>query len=128
MHWNVVLLGLQGSSSESSLLMHVMNQALTLGLDVAGDSAGPVLDASSSESATRPPDDLPPIHCCVPGASGPLGRCALVNIDDCSSLVPSPMLEQHLLDVEEVLEIFCRRKLYAKSSMCGSGRQELGFL
>ena len=38
------------------------------------------------------------------------------------------MLEQHLLDVEEVLEIFCRRKLYAKSSMCGSGRQELGFL
>ena len=40
----------------------------------------------------------------------------------------SPTLEQHLLDVEEVLEIFRRRKLYAKSSKCEFGRQELGFL
>ena len=40
----------------------------------------------------------------------------------------SPTLEQHLLDVEEVLEIFRRRQLYAKSSKCEFGRQELGFL
>jgi hypothetical protein len=38
------------------------------------------------------------------------------------------MLEQHLLDVAEVLEIFRRRKLFAKSSECEFGRQELGFL
>ena len=68
--WNVVPLGLQGSS----LLMCVMNQALTVGLDFTGCSAGPVLTAS----ATRPPADLPPIHCSVPWASGPLGRSALV--------------------------------------------------
>ena len=36
-------------------------------------------------------------------------RCALVYMNDC--LVHSLTLEQHLLDVEEVLEIFCRRKL-----------------
>ena len=69
-------------------------------------------------------------RCRNPRASGPLGRCALVYMDDC--LVHSPTLEQHLLDVEEVLEIFRRRKLYAKSSKCefgaNFGRQELGFL
>ena len=117
--WNVVPFGLQGSSS---LLMRVMNQALTVGLDFTGDSAGPGL----ATSATRPPVNLPPIHGGVPGASGPLGRCALVYMDDC--LVHSPTLEQHLLDVAEVLEIFRRRKLYAKSSKCEFGRQELGFL
>jgi hypothetical protein len=62
----------------------------------------------------------------VPGASGPLGRCALVYMDDC--LVHSPTLEQHLLDVAEVLETFRRHKLYAKCSKCEFGRQELGFL
>ena len=62
----------------------------------------------------------------VPGASGPLGRCALVYMGDC--LVHSPTLEQHLLDVAEVLETFRRHKLYAKSSKCEFGRQELGFL
>ena len=41
------------------------------------------------------------------GASGPLGRCALVYMDDC--LVHSPTPEQHLLDVAEVLEILRRR-------------------
>ena len=86
-----------------------------------GDSAGPGLAAS----ATRTPVNLPPIHCCVPGA-GPLGQCALVYMDDW--LVHSLTLEQHLLDVEEVLEIFRRHKLYAKSSKCEFGRQELGFL
>jgi hypothetical protein len=30
----------------------------------------------------------------------------------------SPTLAQHLLDVEDVLEIFRRRQLYAKSSKC----------
>ena len=43
-------------------------------------------------------------------------------------LVHSPTLEQHLLDVEEVLEIFRRRKLYAESSKCEFGRPELRFL
>ncbi len=48
-------------------------------------------------------------------------------MDDC--LVHSPTLAQHLLDVAEVLEIFRRRrKLFAKSSECEFGRQELGFL
>ena len=98
--WNVVPFGLQGSSS---LLMRVMNQALTVGLGAASAVSGG-----------------------VPGASGPLGRCALVYMDDC--LVHSPTLEQHLLDVAEVLEIFRRRKLFAKSSKCEFGRQELGFL
>ena len=43
-------------------------------------------------------------------ASGPLGSCALVYMNDC--LVHSPTLEQHLLDVGEVLEIFRRQQLY----------------
>ena len=73
------------------------DQALTVGLDFNGDSEATVL----ATSATRPPAKLPPIHGGVPGASGPLGRCALVYMDDC--LVHSPTLEQHLLDVEEVL-------------------------
>ena len=41
---------------------------------------------------------------------------------------PVQSLEQHLLDVEEALQIFRRRQLYAKSSKCKFGRQELGFL
>ena len=40
----------------------------------------------------------------------------------------SPTLEQRLHDAAEVLEIFRRRQLYAKSSRCEFGRQELGFL
>ncbi len=47
-------------------------------------------------------------------------------LDDC--LVHSPTLEQHLFDVAEVLEIFRRRKLNAKSSKREFCRQELGFL
>ena len=131
---NVVPFGMQGASS---LLMRVMNQALTVGLDFRGDTTtAPALAAAAADSAADPPlgPCLPapprpapaPIHGGVPGASGPLGRCALVYMDDC--LVHSPTLEQHLLDVEEVLEIFRRRQLYAKSSKCEFGRQELGFL
>ena len=137
--WNVVPFGLQGASS---LLMRVMNQALTVGLDFPG---GPTTTAATTAEAVvtsgpaaaegqragptlpwRPRPDLAPIHCGVPGASGPLGRCALVYMDDC--LVHSPTLEQHLLDVAEVLEIFRRRQLFAKSSKCEFGRHELGFL
>ena len=98
--WNVVPFGLQGSSS---LLMRVMNEALSVGLGNAPAGGGS-----------------------MPGASGPLGRCALVYMDDC--LIHSPTLEQHLRDVAEVLEIFRRRQLFAKSSKCEFGRQELGFL
>ena len=94
--WNVVPFGLQGSSS---LLMCVMNRALTVGLDFQGGTA-------ATPQGPHPPlrPDLPPIDNGVPGASGPLGRRALVYMDEC--LVHSPTLEQHLLDVEKVLEIF----------------------
>ncbi len=47
-------------------------------------------------------------------------------MDDC--LVHSPTLEQHLLDMAEVLEIFCSHKLFAKSFKCEFGCSELGFL
>jgi hypothetical protein len=83
--------------------MCVMNEALTVGL-------GP----------------SPAVSGCMLGASGPLGRCTLVYMDYC--LVHSPMIEQHLLDVVDVLEIFRQSKLFAKSSKCDFGRQELGFL
>ena len=71
-----------------------------------------------------------PIHAGpgVPGASGQLGRCALAYMDDCLVHSESPTLEQHLLDVAEVLEIFRHRQLLAKSSKCELGRQEFGFL
>ena len=46
-----------------------------------------------------------------------------MNLDDC--LVHSPTLEQHLLDV---LEIFRRRQLFAKSFKGEFGRQELDIL
>jgi hypothetical protein len=88
--WNVVLFGLQVASS---LLMRDMNQALTVGLGTPLAIGGG-----------------------VPGASGQLGLCALVYMDDC--LVHLPTLEQHLLDVAQVLETFCRHQLYAKSSKC----------
>ena len=104
-----------------------MNQALTVGLDFArGPIMTPMIAAAAAGSETgtssgssppgRPRPTLAPIHGGIPGASGPLGRCALVYMYDC--LVHSPTLEQHLLDVEEVLEIFRLRQLYAKSSKC----------
>ena len=96
----VAPLGLQEASL---LLTRVMNQAFTVGLAFAGCPApSPV-----------PRPGLPPIHEGVSVALGPLGwsRCSLVYTDDC--LLHSPTLEQHLLDVAEVLEIFRRRQLYA---------------
>ena len=99
--------------------MRVMNQALKVGLDYLGENL-------ACGSRPGPPEGPPPIYAGVPGASGPLGRCALVYMDDC--LVHSPTLAQHLLDVAEVLEIFHRRQLFAKRSKCEFGRQELSFL
>jgi hypothetical protein len=113
--WNVVPFDLQGASS---MMMSVMNQALTIGLDFPGGPIPPPLAAAALVAT--------PINGGVSGASGPLGRCALVYMDDC--LVHSLMLEQHLLEVAEVLEIFCRRQLFAKSSKCEFGRQERCFL
>ncbi len=121
--WNMVPSGLQGASS---LLTRVMNQALTVGLDFPGDQAAGPAGPAAVPARWLPRPGLPPIHGGVPGASGPLGRCALVYMDDC--LVHSPTLEQHLLDVAEVIKIFRRRRLFAKSSKCEFGRLELGFL
>ena len=72
-------------------------------------SDGGVTPPSEAGLALRMPSTrrLPPIHGGFPGASGPLGRRALVHTDDCP--VHSPTLEQHLLDVAEALEIFRRR-------------------
>ena len=46
----------------------------------------------------------------------------------CDCLVHSLTLDQHLLDVTKVLEIFGCPQLYAKSSKCKFERQVLGFL
>ena len=95
----MVHFGLQGASS---LLMRVMNQALTVGIDFQW---GPTTTPVTAEASVPTP-----IHGGVSGASGP-GRCALVYMDDC--LLHSPTLEQHLL--ADVLEIR-HRQLFAKSS------------
>ena len=101
-----------------------MNQALTVGLDF---SAGNTAATDFTQAHGRPPGRTSRRSMAgrVPGASGALGRCILVYMDDC--LVHSPKMEQHLLDVAEALEIFRRRQLCAKSSKCEFGRQELGF-
>ena len=122
--WNVVPYGLQGSSS---LLMRVMKQALTVGLDFPAAQPGPAPGTATGAAAHGPRTlGAAVIHAGVPGASGPLGRSALGYMDDC--LCHSTTLEQHLHDVREVLEIFRRRKLYCKLSKCEFGRKELGFL
>jgi hypothetical protein len=97
--------GLQGSSS---VLMRVMNAAMTRGLR---DNA--VTDAAGVDRG-------------VPGATGPLYRSVVVYMDDL--LCSSPSLEQHLRDVREVLAILWQEKLYVKASECAFGREELGFL
>jgi hypothetical protein len=119
----VVPFGLQEASP---LLTRVVNQALIVGLDFPGDQTAGLAGPTAIPARCLPRPGFPPIHGGVPGASGPLGRCALVYMDDC--LVHSPTLEQHLLDVAEVLEIFPRRQLFAKSSKCEFGWLGLGFL
>ncbi len=68
--------------------MLVMNEVLTVGL-------GP--------STTVVRGDMQ-------GASGPLDRCELVYMDKC--LIHSSTLEQDMLDVAELMEIFCRHQLF----------------
>ncbi len=88
--------GLQGASS---LLGWFVDEALTVGLDFAeGQAATP---ARPLPRNARMDLDLAPVHGWAPGASGLLGRCALVHMDDC--LVHSLMLEQLILDVAEML-------------------------
>ncbi len=79
---------LQGASF---LLTRVMNQALTVGLDFPGDQTACPAGPTAIPARCLPQSDFPPIHGVVPQASGPLGRCALVYMDDC--LVHSLTLE-----------------------------------
>ncbi len=72
--WNVVPFGLQGASS---LLTRIMNQALTVGLDFPGDQTAGPAGPTAIQARCLPLPGFPPIHGGVPGASGPLGRCAL---------------------------------------------------
>ena len=122
--WKVMPFGLQGSSS---VLMRVMNAAMTRGLRTNAGGE----DAESRPGDTSVPgavawSDLPQGHRGVPGASGPLHRSVVVYMDDL--LCYSSSLEQHLRDVREVLAILRQEKLYVKASKCAFGREELGFL
>jgi len=110
--WKVMPFGLQGASS---VLMRVMNSAMTRGLQPSADG--------------QHPGTLRPLGTGVggvPGAPGPLHRSVVVYMDDL--LCYSPTLEQHLHDVREVLAILRQEKLYVKASKCEFGRRELGFL
>ena len=100
--------GLQGASS---VLMWVMNSAMTRGLHHT--DGGPPFSGAGAAMG-------------VPGAPGPLHRSVVVYMDDL--LCYSPTLEQHLRDVREVLAILRQEKLYVKASKCAFGRSELGFL
>ena len=108
--WKVMPFGLQGASS---VLMRVMNSAMTRGLTPA-----------SVVPRNPQPTDVPATG--VPGAQGPLHRSVVVYMDDL--LCYSPSLEQHLQDVREVLAILRQEGLYVKASKCEFGRSELGFL
>ena len=106
--WKVMPFGVQGASS---VLMRVMNGAMTRGLRQHGDQPNPRPSTVASG---------------VPGAPGPLHRSVVVYMDDL--LCYSPTLEQHLKDVREVLGILRQEKLYVKATKCAFGRGELGFL
>jgi hypothetical protein len=108
--WKVMPFGLQGSSS---VLMRVMNAAMTRGLR---DSTG------CTAPGPGPGAGLPagPGDRGVPGATGPLHRSVVVYMDDL--LCYSPSLDQHLRDVREVLAILRQEKLYVKASKCAFGR------
>ena len=58
---------------------------------------------------------------CRGWVSGALGWCTLVYMDDC--LVHSSTLEQHLLDIAVVHEIFRRWQRYANLKGSKFGRQ-----
>ena len=96
--WKVMPFGLQGASS---VLMRVMNKAMTDGL--RDDAA-----AGAAVQGDHPTG--------IPGARGPLHRSVVVYMDDL--LCHSPTLEQHLRDVREVLAILRQEKLYVKASKC----------
>jgi hypothetical protein len=113
--------GLQGSSS---VLMRVMNAAMTRGLlqnlstPAAEAAVAAALATSAGSVAARG----------VLEASGPLHWSVAVYMDDL--LCYSPSLEQHIraCDVLEVLVILLQEKLYTKASKCAFVREELGFL
>ena len=100
--------GLQGSSS---VLMRVMNDAMTRGLH------GPASDPAPTPPAARPG---------VPGPHGPLHRSIVLYMYDL--LCCSPSLGQHLSDVREVLSILRQEKLYVKASKRAFGRAQLASL
>ena len=58
--------------------------------------------------------DLLLIHGMVPGALGRLDQCTLIYMDNNQCVLLSPLLEQHLLEVTEVLKIFCLQLLHVK--------------
>ncbi len=62
--------------------------------------------------------------------TGGVRPSALAYMDNCLVHFPTldSRLEQHLLDIAKVLEIFRWCKLFAKSSKCEFRQQELGFL
>ena len=93
--WKVVPFSLQGSSS---VLMRVMNEAMTEGRKGAGGLHGKKG---------------------VPGATGPLYQCVVVYMDDL--LIYSPTLEQHVKDVDKVLAILGELKLFVKAPKCEFG-------
>ncbi len=62
--WNMVLFGLQGSSS---LLMRVMNQALTVGLDFPGGSTARPMPADIARASRPAPAGPHPYPWGVPG-------------------------------------------------------------
>jgi hypothetical protein len=115
---------LQGSSS---VLMRVMNSAMTRGLR-SSDPAPP--------GAGGLPGTLPPDQAGVPGARGPLHRSVVVYMDDL--LCYSSTLKKHLHD-SRIFRMcgkssqFSAKKsstsnLTVEASKCEFGRQELGFL
>ena len=83
----------------SSAFMRVMKAAVTCGLAPAVETG------VHSEPAAAVGSDPGRVDRGVPGARGPLHRSLVVYMDDLLCYSPSPALEQHLRDVQEVLAI-----------------------